>query len=112
MRINPLIKKRFNDVLEPFGIEYIESVLEVGCWRCIASHTDFENNTNTKSYDIEMLLDQDDYYVYFERELDKKSLLYKMRNILNILTVDAEEVEKDRVKITFSTQSFFIEGRC
>jgi len=112
MKMNPLIQKRFEDVLEKYGIKYVESFLEVGTWKCVGAHTNYENYTNAKSYDIEMLLDQSDYYDFFERELDNKSLLYKFRNQLNILEVNAEEIERDRVKIIFSTQEFFIEGRC
>lgn len=112
MKMNRLIQKRFESVFEEYGIEHVENVLESGTWRCIGSSTNFENYTNSKSYEVEMLLDRDAYDSFFENELDENAILYKMKTILNVLSVDATEVEKNRVKITFKTQYFFIEGRC
>jgi|GEM_PF-6010299 len=110
MMMIDIIRNRFEEILEPLGIEFVESGLESMKWTCKTSKSDFINIQVMKSYGCEILLSLEDYKDLCETSFEEGTLLYGLKHLLNVTEVEAEEVEKNRVKLTFQTNPQYIGG--
>lgn len=111
MKINSTVFNIFDKILRSYGLRFVESELEAMKWTITAVKTDINDITVAKAYTIEILLSNKDHFDLFESNLDQdSSLIYKIRNDFNAVEIDSEEVSKDRVKITFTTNLFYIGG--
>ena len=112
MQMIDIIRDRFEAVLEPLGIEFVESGLQSGKWTCKGAKTDFINIQVMKSYRCEILLNHSDYRDLFEVSFGEGTILYGLKHLLNVTEIEANEddEEKNRVRVTFETNPQYIGG--
>ena len=85
MQMVDVIRSRFEQVLEPLGIEFVESGLQSGKWTCKGAKTDFIQIQVEKSYRCEILLNLEDYRELCETSFGEGTLLYGLKHLRVLL---------------------------
>ena len=112
MMMEKTIRAQLEDVLEKYKIEFVESGLSAGNWTCTGATLGLNLVAHSRKYDCEILIDMKDYGDFFESDFGESSLTSQLRNKCGVIEIAAtEEEEYNRVRVSFSTSTFFI-GEC
>ena len=112
MQMVDIIRERFEEILEPLGIEFVESGLQSMKWTCKGAISDYMQIQIRKSYRCEILLNQEDYKDLCETSFGEGTLFYGLKHLLNVTNIEANEDDEDknRIRITFETNPQLIGG--